>query len=370
MNELENIRIEIDEIDKTIVEAFCKRMGASLRVADYKIKNNMQVTDRKRELQLLKSRLEMLEDKSFETETELLFEYIMSLSRARQAKMIANIPCESAKTSGKVAFQGVVGAYSYLAAETYFEDVTNAIACKTFEDVFVSVLEDEAQFGILPIENSYVGSIHAVYDLLNKYSLEIVGEYKLRITHSLLGMKDADLADIKEVYSHEQALQQCAEFLSKQKNIEQHETLNTAVSAKYVADEKCIYKAAIANKRAAEIYGLKVIAENIHDSEDNTTRFIVISKQANNSENANKASVNFVLEHNSGALAKALNVFAQHDLNMVRIESRPCKNRNFEYIFYVDFEGENVFNCIKEVVECNEKLFTSFKLLGIYEASR
>lgn len=368
MNELEQIRAEIDRIDKDIVANLEKRVAAAKKVAAYKIAHNLPVLDRERERELLKSRRLMLKDQSLAKDTDRLFELLMSISRAWQSKLAEPQQAQAmhVKPGEKAAFQGVKGAHSHAALVRYFGEKTDCFACESFEDVFLAVESGEAAYGVLPIENSYTGSVLPVYDLLNRYSLLITGEQHLKIEHALVGLPGATLAEIREVYSHEQALMQCAAFLKEHPEYEQRSYFNTAGSAEFVARQNDPSKAAIASAYAAGLYGLSVLADSINASGENTTRFIVVSKNAYQGEEANKASVSFALEHKTGALAQALNLFARYGLNMVKIESRPLENRNFEYLFYVDFEGAHIRGSVDKAAAAVTGLFAGFRVLGAY----
>lgn len=364
MDELLRLRGEIDATDKKIVECFEKRMACVLGVAEYKIAKGMSVLDSSREAQLLASRVEMLEDSALAPELERLFKLLMKLSRERQQRLIDS-SCATAAASGTAAFQGEAGANSHIALMRYFGREMNSRSYKSFEDVFRAVAQGEAQFGVLPIENSSTGGITEIYDLFRKYPVSIVGEHLLKIQHVLLGLPGAKTEFITDVYSHEQALMQCAEYLERL-GARIHPYYNTAVSARFVAGELDAAKAAIASEYAGELYGLCVLERNISNSGNNTTRFIVIGGEGQAVPEADKASVRFVLEHKSGALAHALDLFADCGLNMVKIESRPLPERNFEYIFYVDFEGGDVKRKIENTLCRADGIFTDFKLLGCY----
>ncbi len=364
MDELTRLRGEIDEIDKGIVACFEKRMACVLGVAEYKIKNGLPVLDSSREAALLESRKAMLSNGELAPEAEQLFKLLMKLSRARQQELLND--ARKAR-NGIAAFQGDAGANSHLALMRYFGEGIKTQSYGSFEDVFCAVAQGEAEFGVLPIENSSTGGITEIYDLFRKYDVSIAGEQLLKIEHALLGLKGAKLEYITDVYSHEQALMQCADYL-KDLGVITHPYYNTAVSARFVAGELDASKAAIASEYAGELYGLSVLAKNISNSGENTTRFIVINADGESVENADKASVCFVLQHRSGALAHALDLFADCGLNMVKIESRPLPQHNFEYIFYVDFQGSEVRQKIEDTLLRVDGIFTDFKLLGCYKA--
>ena len=267
----------------------------------------------------------------------------------------------------KVGYQGVKGSFSEEALIEFFNENQNAVSYEKFEDVFIGLQKNEIDYGILPFENSCTGAITAVYDLLSKYGFYIVGEECIKIKQNLVGIKGAKLEDIKEVYSHPQGFEQSKAFLKNNENLKLIYFYNTAISAKHISELKDKSKAAIASKRAAKIYGLDVIEEEINDDESNNTKFIIVSKKMELSKDCNKMTATFSLDNKAGTLYSLLSYFAQNEINMVKIESRPSKNKLWEYVLYVDFEGnindKNVKNAIKLIEEKSE----FFRLLGCYK---
>ena len=267
----------------------------------------------------------------------------------------------------KVGYQGVKGSFSEEALIEFFNENQNAVSYEKFEDVFIGLQKNEIDYGILPFENSCTGAITAVYDLLSKYGFYIVGEECIKIKQNLVGIKGAKLEDIKEVYSHPQGFEQSKAFLKNNENLKLIYFYNTAISAKHISELKDKSKAAIASKRAAKIYGLDIIEEEINDDESNNTKFIIVSKKMELSKDCNKMTATFSLDNKAGSLYNLLSYFAQNEINMVKIESRPSKNKLWEYVLYVDFEGnindKNVKNAIKLIEEKSE----FFRLLGCYK---
>lgn len=367
--ELEELRKEIDAVDGEIVRAFEKRIQIAENVARCKIEKGLPVLDRKREAELLKKREEMLSNKELASDIDRLYELLMSLSRAHQRRLVREHtePGRKCAGPGKVGYSGIRGAYADMAQDLYFGGKAEALSYEGFEEVFSAVEAGEAAFGVLPIENSYAGSVLQVYDLLEQYDVSIVGEQLVHIDHALLGVQGAELSDIGEVYSHDQGLMQCADFLDGYPDWKRIPYYNTAASAEYVAKTGDVSKAAIASVYAGKIYGLKTLKSAINASGENTTRFIVIGPEKERRGDSDKASLSFVLEHKPGALAHILNVFAERKLNMVKIESRPLKHRNFEYRFYVDFVGPKIGMQIEKAILEIEPYCTQLKLLGIYE---
>ncbi|WP_018591357.1 prephenate dehydratase [Terrisporobacter glycolicus] len=285
----------------------------------------------------------------------------MDLYDYRKEALIKN------KSNIKIGYQGIKGSFSEEAMIEFFGENQNEVSYDKFEDVFIALEKDEIDYGILPFENSCTGAITAVYDLLSKYGFYIVGEECIKIKQNLLGINGSRLEDIEEVYSHPQGFEQSKNFLKNHDNLKLIYFYNTAISAKHVSDLNDKSKAAIASERAAKIYGLDIIDKEINDNESNNTKFVIISKKLELSNDCNKMTVTFSLDNKSGTLYNFLKHFAENKINMVKIESRPSKSKLWEYVLYVDFEGnindENVKNAIN-IIEIKSKYF---KLLGCYK---
>ena len=369
MTELEKLREQIDVVDREIIKAFKKRLQIAKDVAEYKISNDLPVLDVSREMAVLQKRREMAGDRSLSRDIDRLFELLMKISREHQAVLVEQSRPEktTAVCRGKVGYQGVRGAYSDLAQNEYFGAQADTKSFDTFEGVFRAVLNGEVEYGVVPIENSYAGSVEQVYDLLNQYDVKIVGEQFIHIENALLGIEGGRIEDIREVYSHDQPFLQCAEYLKRHAHWKQIPYYNTAISAKYVAECKDKRKAAIASEYAGRIYGLQVLEPSISTSGENTTRFIVLGACLLENTDANKASISFVLDHKPGALARVLNVFAHLNLNMVKIESRPLRDKNFEYRFYVDFAGKGISDTIASALDEIRQYCIQLRLLGVYK---
>ncbi|MBC5647018.1 bifunctional chorismate mutase/prephenate dehydratase [Christensenella tenuis] len=369
MADLEALRREIDAVDEEIVRAFETRIQIAEEVARCKIEKGLPVLDRKREAELLKKREEMLSNQELSSDIDRVFELLMSLSRAHQRRLVREERRPTQKGIGevcKVGYSGIRGAYADMAQDQYFHSQAQAVSYGGFEEVFAAVEAGEVAFGVVPIENSYAGSVLQVYDLLDQYEVFIAGEQLIHIDHALLGVPGATLSDIREVYSHDQGLLQCSDFLDNYPQWRRVPYYNTAASAEYVAGAGDPSKAAIASEYAGNIYGLELLKGTVNTSGENSTRFIVIGPIKNTDENADKASLSFVLEHKPGALAHILNVFSRRELNMVKLESRPLQHRNFEYRFYVDFVGFRIGAHIEKAILEIEPYCTQMKLLGIY----
>lgn len=265
----------------------------------------------------------------------------------------------------KVAFQGEVGAYSEIAVYKYFGTSVQLIPCRSFSEVFQNVELKKVDYGVMPIENSIEGSVNQVYDLLLTHDLKICGEIILKIEHCLIGNPNAELSLIKRVYSHPQALAQCSKFLERLM-CEVIPTYDTAGSVKIIKEKCSINEAAIASEKAAEIYGMKILARNISDILDNYTRFVILSNKDAPPSGNDKTSIIFSVRHVPGALYEALGAFAKREINLTKIESRPTRKKPWEYIFYLDFEGHKTEpKCMEALNELRDKaLFV--KVLGSY----
>ncbi len=265
----------------------------------------------------------------------------------------------------EVAFQGETGAYSESAVYRIFGPTAKPKPCKNFSDVFRNVWIDVTKYGVVPIENSIEGSVSQVYDLFLQYDLKVGGEMALRISHCLIANPETDLKEVKVVYSHPQALGQCRNYL-EQLGIEMVSTYDTAGSVKMLKDQKLTNAVAIAGERAAEIYGMKILANDIADTRSNYTRFFVLSKDEILPTGNDKTSIIFSTKHVAGALYHALGEFATRGINMTKIESRPTKENLWEYNFYLDFDGHVNERTCAEALEGLKTRSLFVKVLGSY----
>ena len=264
-----------------------------------------------------------------------------------------------------IAFQGERGAFSEDAAIKLFTEEIDFLPCVRLRDVFQAVLEDNVSFGVVPVENSQAGSINDTYDLLLTYPLNIFAEVILRISHCLMALPGQKLADIRTIYSHPQALAQCEEFLSSLK-AEIIPSYDTAGSAKMIKENKLKRCAAIASMRSADIYGLEVLSPRIETNINNYTKFFAISKQKARSGQKNKTSIVFAIKHEPGALYQILGIFANRDINLTKLESRPSRSKPWEYVFYADFEGHLNDEVYQEAMRELQSEATFVKILGSY----
>ena len=265
----------------------------------------------------------------------------------------------------KVAFQGERGAFSEDAAAKLFGGDIDFLPCVRLKEVFELVSNDNVECGVVPVENSQAGSINETYDLLLAYPLNIFAEVILKVSHCLMALPGEKMAGITTIYSHPQALAQCAEFLSKL-NVESMSSYDTAGSAKMIKEEKLRNCAAIASKRAADIYGLEILAPEIETNVNNYTRFVAISKQKAKPAQKNKTSLVFAIEHKPGSLYRILGILATRNINLTKLESRPSRTKPWEYVFYADFEGHLDGEIYQEAVRELQGETTSIKILGSY----
>ena len=265
----------------------------------------------------------------------------------------------------RVAFQGERGAFSEDAATKLFGTSIDFVPRMSLREVFELVTQDKVEFGVVPLENSQAGSINETYDLLLAYPLNIFAEAILRVSHCLMALPGEKLADIATIYSHPQALAQCEDFLSKLK-VEIMPSYDTAGSAKMIKERKLKNCAAIASKRAADMYGLEVLAPEIETSLNNYTKFVAISKQKAKPAQRNKTSLVFATEHKPGSLYRILGIFATRNINLTKLESRPSRTKPWEYVFYADFEGHLEGKVYQEAMRELQTETTFIKILGSY----
>ncbi|MCI6692865.1 MAG: prephenate dehydratase [Clostridium sp.] len=373
MGNLEDYRREIDSIDRELIALFEKRMNVAIKVGEYKKERNLPIFNAKREEEVIEKNINLLSNREYSEITRDFFEKVMELSRSLQADLMErnkdNIKDNIIEGKVKIGYQGVEGSFSEEALRKYFNSYDSIKNYEEFKDVFNALENNYIQYAILPIENSYTGAITEVYDLLVKYNFYIVGEECIKIDQNLMGISGTNIDEIEEIYSHPQGFEQSRGFLSRYDKIKLIPYHNTAISAKLVSDLKDRKKAAIGSKRAANIYGLSILKENINDKKDNHTKFIIIGKELKYNDSSNKISVVFSLEDKAGTLYKLLRHFAENHINMIKIESRPNKHESWKYLIYVDFEGNLNNDLVKNALELIEKNSGYFKIIGNYKNS-
>ncbi|MFN7980685.1 MAG: prephenate dehydratase [Vicinamibacterales bacterium] len=269
----------------------------------------------------------------------------------------------------RIAYQGEPGAFSE-AASRQVSASADLVPCKSFEDVLAAVDKGEADYGVLPIENSIGGSIHRNFDLLLENQLPIVGEVEVPVVHHLLALPGRTIGDVKRVYSHPQALAQCDRFLRTLSGVEIIATYDTAGSAKMIADQQIGDAAAIASARAAEVFGLATLKSSIQDYDTNTTRFIVVGRTPLSDARADKTTVVFTLTNEAGALFKALAAIALRGIDLTKLESRPYPSRKWEYLFYVDLAAARDEAACERALAHLSEFAPMVRVLGSYPSSK
>ena len=375
--ELSEIRKDIDAIDKELVKLFCQRMALSEKVADYKKANNLPILAPAREREILKD-VAQKAGPDLANYTRVLYSMLFELSRSYQSKRnttttplyqqithaIDNTP-KLFPQQAMVACQGVEGAYSQITCEKIFKNPM-ILYFKSFEGVFNAIEQGLCQYGILPIENSTAGSVNKVYDLMKKHDFSIVRTYRMKVDHNLLANRGAKLSQIKEIYSHEQAINQCSGFLLTLPGVTVIPVANTAVAAKMVAESGRMDVAALSSRSCAELYNLVNLAGSVQDQGNNHTRFICISKNMEIYPGSDKTSIMMILPHRPGSLYRVLARLYTLGINVTKLESRPLPDREFEFMFYFDLEtsiySEEFVQLMCELDEFCEE----FKYLGSY----
>ncbi|MBD5450667.1 MAG: prephenate dehydratase [Lachnospiraceae bacterium] len=370
------LRGQLDEIDEKIVQLYEERMEICSQVADYKIETGKKVLDKSREEEKLRKVGSLAHNEFNALGVQELFEQIMSMSRKLQYNKLAekgaygNLPfigVDGLDTKrARVVFQGAEGAYSQMAMMKYFGEDVNSFHVDTFRDAMCAIEEGSADYAVLPIENSTAGIVNEIYDLLVEFENYIVGEQIIKIEHCLLGLAETDFEQIRTVYSHPQSLMQSARYLNAHEGWKQISMQNNAFAARKVSEDKDKSQVAIASEQAANIYGLDILERGVNQSETNSTRFIVVTNQKIFLRDAKKVSLCLEVSHESGSLYHILSHFIYNNLNMCKIESRPIEGRNWEYRFFIDFEGNLADGAVKNALRGLREEARNMKILGNY----
>ena len=376
MRTLQELREQLDRVDNEIVSLYQERMGLCREVGEYKIGRGKKVFDKQREKEKLTAVAGKVSTEFEKKGITELYEQLMAMSRKLQYHILNEngtggrlpfIEIDKLDVEGaKVVYQGVPGAYSEEALGRYFGDKLEKFAVQTFRDAMEVIEEGAADFAVLPIENSSAGPVNDVYDLLVDFEHYIVGEIELPVKHALVGIEGAKLEEIEKVYSHPQALMQCAKSLDTHRDWKQISVANTAVAAKKILEDKDKRKAAICSEHAAGLYALQILKEQMNDNENNYTKFIIVTNQKVFLKNAKKISICFEVPHESGSLYRILSHFIYNDLNMTKIESRPLAGSKWEYRFFVDFEGNLSDGAVKNAIRGMREEARNMKILGNY----
>ncbi len=375
--DLKECRNEIDAIDQNLVELFVKRMNLSSQIATYKKENHLPIFAPAREREILQEVANQA-GPDMANYTRVLYSMLFELSRSYQSKCnLASTPLYQQITNSientpklfpqapMVACQGVEGAYAQIACEKIFKNPF-IMYFKNFDAVFNAIEQGLCQYGILPIENSTAGSVKKVYDLMIKHNFSIVRTFRLKIDHNLLANPGARLDGIKEIYSHEQAINQCTDFLKNHPNVQIIPVENTAVAASMVAQSGRTDVAALSSHACEELYGLVSLADSVQDKGNNRTRFICISKNLEIYPGSDKTSIMMVLAHKPGALYKVLARMYTLGINVIKLESRPIPDRDFEFMFYFDLETSIYSEEFVQLMCELDDLCEEFKYLGSY----
>ena len=371
------MRHDIDNIDAQITDLFKQRMETSLEIAKYKKENAVPVLSDSREKEIMHKISEQIGE-PFDGYARLLFNTIFDASRscqnnylARKSDLADRIEAALQQTpklfpkKAVVACQGVAGSYSQAACERLFE-VPSIMFFNSFEGVFNAVEKGLCQYGILPIENSSYGSVGAVYDLMQNYNFHIVRGIRQRISHNLMAKAGTKLSDVKEIFSHEQAIGQCGEFLKTLKDVKVTVCENTALAAKMVAESGRNDIAAISSKECLDLYGLELLKKHIQVSDNNYTRFICISKNMEIYPGSNKISLILSVPHTPCALYHTIAKFAALGINLTKLESRPIPGSDFEFMFYFDMDASVYSEELLHVLDDLANRKETFVFLGCY----
>ena len=374
---LTELRDKIDEIDTELVKLFTARMDIAAQVADYKRANNLPIYVPARERAILQDVAEKA-GPEMANYTRVLYSMLFELSRSYQQKRntqateLYNTITNSIESTPKlfpqtpmVACQGVEGAYAQIACEKIFKSPF-IMYFKNFDGVFNAIEQGLCQYGILPIENSTAGSVKKVYDLMIHHNFSIVRTFRLKVDHNLLALPGAKTENITEIYSHEQAINQCAEFLKAFPNAKIIPVENTAIAANMVAQSGRTDVAALSSRSCEELYGLTCLASNVQDEGNNRTRFICISKNLEIYPGSDKTSIMMILNHKPGALYKVLARMYVLGINVIKLESRPIPDRDFEFMFYFDLETSIYSEEFVQLMCELDDLCEEFKYLGSY----
>ena len=375
--DLNDYRKEIDSIDDQMIALFARRMNIAAKIAEYKKANGLRVLDARREKEKLRDIMEKTPDGLREYMSSL-YSLMFELSRSHQGRLLGaagELPAKIAAAiqdtpplfpeNAAVACQGVEGAYSEMACGRLFKR-PNTFFFSSFEAVFSAIEKGLCRYGVLPLENSTAGSVNAVYDLMMKHDFRIVRSVRIKVDHNLLANPGARLEDIREIYSHEQAISQCAHFLQELPNVKVIRCENTAAAARMVAESGRSDAAALSSRACMELYGLSCLAASVQDQGNNFTRFNCIAKGLEIYPGADRTSLMMVLPHQPGSLYKALSRFYALGVNLNKLESRPMPERNFEFMFYFDLETPVYSPQFMQLMGELPELCEEFTYLGSY----
>ena len=375
--DIQDYRAKIDQVDSELVRLYGERMEITKEIGRYKREHNLPVLDTERERNLLNRVGEMAGEEN-ENGVRALFGFLMSQGRTSQlldgrkestlGNQIRTALQETPQMfppKAVVACQGVEGAYSQKACEKIFS-APSILYCRDFESVFSAIEKGLCRYGILPIENSLAGSVTSVYDQMISRNFRIVRSARVKIDHTLIAPPGVRLEDIKEVYSHEQAIQQCSRYLEAHSGWQVNVCRNTAAAAQMIAGSGQKDVAAISSAACAPLYGLSILATDIQNNSNNHTRFICIAKQPEIYPGADHTSLMLVLPNRPGSLYQLLGRFYAQGINLIKLESRPMPGRDFEFMFYFDLEASVYSPAFIRLIEELDVTLEQFSYLGSY----
>ena len=375
--DLNEIRTRIDEVDDSLINLFRERMELSREVALYKEQHDLPILNKAREREVM-LRVSRLAGDEMGAYARLLFSSLFEMSRSYQQRLMtkggaltkmlqaAQMPVDATfPVSGVVACQGVEGAYSQLACDKIFS-ASDIMYFRTFEGVFQAVQSGLCEYGVLPIENSSSGSVNGVYDLLHKFDFSIVRSVRLHVNHFLMAKPGTKLSDIKEICSHEYALDQCSNLFDQFPGVKVTAAKNTAIAAQTVAQSDRTDLACISSPDCAKLYNLNILKEGVQNNANNYTRFICIKREPAIYPGANKISLMLSVPHKPGSLYSMISKFSVLGLNLTKLESRPIWSSAFEFLFYLDLEASVWTPAVMELLEDFSQTNPHFAFLGSY----
>lgn len=377
MSDMEKYREQIDKIDAQILALFEERLDCTADIARYKAAHGLPILDRARERQKL-ARVAEASRPTYRDYNQVLFSLMMDLARGNESSLLEGTSDVAASIQealestaplfpqdAQVGCQGVEGAYSQAAADRAFRHAQISYF-DSFEGVFAAVEQGFCDYGVLPLENSTAGSVNQVYDLMMRHDFHIVRMVRLKVDHSVLAKPGTRLEDIRDIYSHPQAISQCSEFLAAHPNMQVHVVENTAIAAKMVATSKRADCAALSSRQCADLYNLDQLARSVQDRGNNYTRFAVISKKLEIYPGADRTSLMMILGHEPGSLYKTLARFYSLDINLTKLESRPIPERDFEFMFYFDLECPVAAPQFIRLLSSLDDVCEEYRYLGSY----
>ncbi|MCI6060407.1 MAG: prephenate dehydratase [Dorea sp.] len=376
MTELEELRVKLSDVDDQIVKLYEERMNICEEIGMNKIRNGYKIFDRQRERNKITEVTNKVTSEFNKKGIGEVYKQFLAISRKLQYQQLVDagalgrlpfIEIDSLdKENARIVFQGTEGAYSQAAMEHYFGKGCNNYHVHTFREAMEAIEEGAADYAVLPIENSTAGAVNEIYDLLVEFENYIVGETIIPIKNTLSGLPGTDISEIERVYSKAEALMQASRFLDQHADWQQISVANTALAAKKILEDQDKRHAAVCSAYAASVYGLSVLAEDINDEKNNSTRFIVITNQKVFLKDARKISICFEIPHEKCSLYHLLSHFVYNDLNMTKIESRPMEGKSWEYRFFIDFDGNLTEPGVKNAIRGLREESRNLRILGNY----